>query len=230
MEEFTELQHAFLVARYYKHLTDAFGDRGLRAFVLATHTYAQQRGSRMAQRAIRDGKPLTFKTYREYGEWQSTETARTLTGGFHQRVISNSPDYEIHIGQCPWAFQFKAMNMQECGVVYCTHLDKAIARGFNPYLTFDVPQSVNDHEYCIQIMRDAHFSETQVFDTSFKNVKGFDYHCGHIFKTFGEVTKAIFDKEGADVVGNVLNDFTQEYGVHAASTLLRFEQTNFNVI
>ncbi|NCB41131.1 MAG: hypothetical protein EOM59_00705 [Clostridia bacterium] len=230
MEDFTELQHAYIVARFFKRLIEMFEDRGLQAFILATHKYAEQRGSRMAQRAIRDGKPLTFATYREYGEWQSTEAADNLMGGFLQDVISNEPDYEVHIKACPWAFQFAAMGMQECGVIYCAHLDKALARGFNPYLVFDVPQSVNNHDCCIQIMRDVDFTENQVFNKDSKNVKGFDYHCGHVFSTFSSLVKSIFGEAGAQISQDVLHDFSQAYGENAAQTLKSFETLDFNTI
>lgn len=230
MLNFTELHHAFIVARYYKYLSEAFGEKGLQVFILATHKYAEQRGSRMAQRAIRDGKPLTFETYREYGEWQSTEVAQKLMGGFENEVITNAPDYEVHIKQCPWAYQFKAMDMEACGVLYCTHLDKAIARGFNPYLTFDVPQSVNDHDCCIQIMRDVNFKEGQTFEKDLGNIKGFDYHCGHVFNTFCDLSQSVFDKEGARICEDVLNDFSQEYGGNMAMILERFKAVDFNTI
>ena len=70
---FNEKVHAFIAAKYYVHLTEAFGERGKKAFVHATQYYAQQRGRRMAQRAIRDGKELTYETYCQYGEWVNTQ-------------------------------------------------------------------------------------------------------------------------------------------------------------
>lgn len=230
MKEFNELHHAFIVAQYYKHLTESFAARGLQLFIFATHKYAEQRGSRMAQRAIRDGKPLTFATYRAYGEWESTDTAQNLMGGFQNKVISNAPDYEVHIQQCPWAHQFKTMGMQDCGVVYCTHLDKAIARGFNPYLTFDVPQSVNNHDCCVQIMRDASFKEGQAFERASENIKGFDYHCGHVFRTFGDLSRAVFGSDGTLIPERVLCDFSKQYNPQMAAIVKRFEMTDFNLI
>lgn len=230
MSEFTELHHAFIVARYYKYLTETFGAQGLQLFIMATQKYAEQRGSRMAQRAIRDGKPLTFATYRAYGEWQGTVVAQNLMGGFENEVMTNAPDYEVHIKQCPWAYQFKTMGMKACGVVYCTHLDKAIARGFNPYLTFDVPQSVNDHDCCIQIMRDVDFKEGQIFEKSPENIKGFDYHCGHVFNAFCDLSQAVFDKRGARICEDVLNDFSQEYGEDMALIVEKFKAVDFNTI
>ena len=57
---FNEKVHAFIAAKFYVYLTEAFGERGERAFIHGTQYYAEQRGRRMAQRAIRDGKELTY--------------------------------------------------------------------------------------------------------------------------------------------------------------------------
>ena len=65
---FNEKVHAYIAAKYYMTLTDAFGERGRQAFIHATRHYAMQRGRRMAQRAIRDGQPLTQASYNYYGE------------------------------------------------------------------------------------------------------------------------------------------------------------------
>ena len=69
---FNEKVHAFIAAKFYVYLTEAFGDRGEKAFIHATQHYAEQRGRRMAQRAIRDGRELDYGTYLEYGEWVNT--------------------------------------------------------------------------------------------------------------------------------------------------------------
>ena len=73
---FTEMSHAFIAAKYYVYLNERFGERGKAAFLHATRYYGEQRGRRMAQRAIRDGKPLTYETYCEYGEWVNTDEAK----------------------------------------------------------------------------------------------------------------------------------------------------------
>ncbi len=230
MTEFSELSHAFIVGCYYRELKRKFGERGVRAFAHMTILYAQQRGSRMAQRAIRDGKPLDFTSYRTYGEWQSTEAAARSMGGFESRVLSVSPDHEEHIDRCPWAWQFEAMGLRECGVVYCTHLDQAIARGFNPYITFEVLQSVNDHDCCIQIMRDTQFEAGQTFEKDPANVKGFDYHCGHVFKTFAQISGSIFGLEGEEVPKTVLAEFARTWGAHMADVLESHLETDFQII
>ena len=69
---FNEKVHAFIPAKFYVYLSEAFGERGIKTFIHATQYYAGQRGRRMAQKALRDGRELTYETYMEYGEWVST--------------------------------------------------------------------------------------------------------------------------------------------------------------
>ncbi|MEA4920913.1 MAG: L-2-amino-thiazoline-4-carboxylic acid hydrolase [Clostridiaceae bacterium] len=230
MEEFTERHHAFIAAAFYDELTKTFGERGKAAFVMATQRYAEQRGARMAQRAIRDGKPLDFVTYREYGEWVNTKTTIDAGESNQSVPLTSSPDCEYKVTRCPWAAQFKDMDMRQGGVCYCTHLDKSIVRGFNPYLVFEVPQSMHDHDYCIQIMRGANFKEDQKFERDIKNQKGFDYHCGHSYKTFAQVTEAIFASAGRKISSRVLDRFAEEYGRDMADGLMSFWNVDFNFI
>lgn len=230
MKEFTEKHHAFIAASFYKELVGTYGKQGEQAFVMATQRYAEQRGSRMAQRAIRDNKQLTFAVYKEYGEWISSETLKKEGAVNQVEEITFSPDYEVKILQCPWAAQFKKMNLAKAGIVYCTHLDKAIVRGFNPYLVFEVPQSMYEHDCCIQIMKEAHLKKYQEFTRNPENIKKFDYHCGHCYKTFKEITTAIFKVKGEEIALKVLKDFAGEYGEEMAERLLSYLKTDFNLI
>ena len=61
--------HANLFALIYKAAVDFYGEKGALAADEGTKLYGQQRGGRMAQRAIRDGQPLTMENYLLYGEW-----------------------------------------------------------------------------------------------------------------------------------------------------------------
>ena len=72
-EGFNERVQAYIVARYYVRLTESFGKQGRETFLLATRTYAEQRGHRMAQRALADGQELSYVTYYKYGEWVPSE-------------------------------------------------------------------------------------------------------------------------------------------------------------
>lgn len=143
---FTEKVHAYIAAKFYVYLNQEFGERGDAAFLHGTQYYAMQRGRRMAQRAIRDGKPLTQETYNFYGEWVNTEEVKAL-GCANQSV--QAADGTLHITQCPWYTQFKEMGLSKAGALYCKDLDSSISCGFNPFLQYQVDQTLHTADCCI---------------------------------------------------------------------------------
>lgn len=230
MREFTEKHHAYLVGRFYQKLMEKCPGRAEAIFIMCTQRYAQQRGSRMAQRAIRDGRRLDFTAYREYGEWKNTETVKTEGCANAGEVTAWAPDHIEKVYMCPWAAQFKEMDLAKCGTLYCQYVDKSIVNGFNPEMVYEVPQSMHEHGYCLQISRDANFEENQVFHKHTEYQKTFDYHCGHCYKTFSELITAILGTDGTYISTDVLRQFEHDYGKEMADVLLSFRDVDFNLI
>lgn len=112
----------------------------------------------MAQRAIRDGRELDYGTYLEYGEWVNTPEIIAAGCSNQSTIESWAPDYRIHITMCPWYAQFKEMGLTDAGHVYCAHLDNSICRGFNPYLTYLVPETLHKSGFCTHIIKDVNFA------------------------------------------------------------------------
>ncbi len=226
---FNEKVHAYIAAKYYVYLTETFGERGKKAFIHATQYYAEQRGRRMAQRAIRDGRELDYGTYMEYGEWVNTEEIKAEGVANKSELKSFCPDYEINIHVCPWHTQFKEMGLVEAGHTYCEHLDNSICRGFNPYITYDVLQTLHKSPFCIHIIRNVNFKEGETHPKKPEYLKDFEYHCAHSYWAYAEVTKAIFLAEGEAVAAKVLADLAKDYSQEMADTLMKYKDTNFNV-
>ncbi len=145
MREFTEKHHAYLVGTFYTLLTQRFGPRGEAAFIHATQRYAEQRGARMAQRAIRDGRELSFAAYREYGEWVNTRTVKE-EGCDNQGYVCPMRRTLTSGDPVPWAAQFEEMGLKRCGSVYCTYVDSSVARASTRMLVYDVPQTIHEHD------------------------------------------------------------------------------------
>lgn len=227
---FNEMTHAFIAARYYVHMTDAFGERGKTAFIHATQYYAGQRGRRMAQRAIRDGQPLTYETYCRYGEWVNTEEILAMGAQNRTTIKEVSPDYTMHIHSCPWHAQFKKMGLKEAGLTYCSVLDASICRGFNPELTYLVPQTLHDHDYCIQIVKNAGMNPDVKIEKKPEGLQSFEYHNAHSYWAYAEVCESVFGKDGKAVCESVLKDFADEYGQEMAEILAGYREENFNTI
>jgi len=226
--EFNERHHAFISATFYDELKKQFPINGIATFVLATQRYGEQRGSRMAQRAIRDGKELDFATYCAYGEWTYTEDY--FANFNHIEVVSKSPDYHYLVHACPWHDQYKEMDLIEGASVYCKHLDLAIARGFNPYLTFEVRSTLHQEGQCDFVLHGADL-EAKAFSVD-KSItqKPFDYHCGHIYKTFCEIVTSIHREKGEKVCVNVSERFSNLYGYAKLNHLRSFLTTDFNLL
>lgn len=226
---FNERTHAFIVASYYKYLKEQFGDRGVQAFIHATYYYGMQRGRRMAQRAIRDGQPLTQANYNYYGEWVATDEIKAA-GQANKSVVLDGGK-TIKIVRCPWHEQFKAMWLLEAGQVYCTYVDVAISLGFNPTLGYEAPQSLNGADYCIHRLKNGVITEGAEKGKNPSGIKDFEYHCAHAYWSFREVTGAVFGKAVALEISNqVLEDYAGAYGKEMARKLESYKTTNFNVI
>ena len=247
MSDFNERMHAFMAAAFYRELTERFGERGLAAFRHATQYYGEQRGRRMAQRAIRDGRKLDFAAYREYSEWAPTPEMADRGWSGLSETRECPPDLELRITRCPWNIQFREMGLTAAGEVYCALIDRAICRGFNPELTFDVLQTLNTSDHCLQVMRGACITAPGDSDTkgtedpedpkepgaaviaSCDRVKDFEYHCAHIFHAYASVAEAVFGEEGRAAETAVLDAFAAAYGQDRADAVMRYKKTDFNL-
>lgn len=227
---FNEKTQAYLVAKFYNYLVEAFEERGEQAFINATIYYATQRGRRMAQRAIRDGKELNFETYMNYGEWISTEYTKNLRQANDNHIIENDKDFVIEINTCPWYLQFNEMNCEKAGMVYCKYLDSSICRGFNPSLIYDVEKFLHTDNSCIHRIHNANMVNYKPTDKDKANIKPFVYHCAHLYWSFKEVITSIFKYEGKLISDKVLKDFIDDYGMEAGDRLISYRLENFNII
>ena len=144
-------------------------------------------------------------------------------------IESWAPDYRIHITMCPWYTQFKEMGLPDAGHVYCAHLDNSICRGFNPYLTYLVPDTLHKSGFCTHIIKDVNFEVGEKHPKKTEYLKGFDYHCGHSYWAYSEVVAAIFGAEGEQINAKVMKDFEETYGKEMADKLASYKYTNFNV-
>ena len=227
---FNEKVHAYIAAKYHCHLLSAFGDRGRMAFIHGTQYYAEQRGRRMAQRAIRDGQPLTPASYYRYGEWVNTDEIRAEGCANVMTYQCYQPEAVLHITQCPWFTQFRDMGLNTtAGAEYCRHLDNSIVRGFNPYLTYEVDQTLQTAPFCIHRMKDVDFDADTDLKKKPENLRSFEYHCAHSYWAYAEVVTAIFREEGRRLCEAVLADFEADYGSEMANILRSYRDVNFNV-
>ena len=223
---FNEKVQAYLAAKWGRELLTRFGDRGKDAFVFATRCYGEGRGRRMAQRAIRDGEPLTTATYLRYGEWVNTEEIKAAGEANQAKVLAAGKVYIKQVALCPWNRQFTAMGETEIGNLYCQHIDASIAAGFSSAFRYQVPQNLNQGVCCYHIVEDAGISGP-VGEKKREYLKPFDYHCADLHYAFRRAAEAIFGEEGRAACAAVEAVFRKDYGDEMAEQLAGFAGTDF---
>ena len=225
---FTERHHAFLTAKYYEMLRDGGFADARAVFRRATQRYAEQRGARMAQRALRDGRTLDFAAYRDYCEWEPTEQALSASDAPVETWDENGDSY-LRIPHCEWSEQYLAMGLADGAEDYCAVLDASIVRGFNPELRYDVLHVMHkNRDHCLHCRRGG--AGMAPAEKPQNSLRPFEYHCAHAFYAYAEVFTAVYGSRGALLAAHVLEAFAMEYGYEMADVLVRYRDVNFNVI
>jgi hypothetical protein len=222
---FNEAVHAHISSEFYVLLTEMVGARGKQAFIHAVQYYAGQRGRRMAQRAIADGSALDHPAFMQYNELVVTDDVVAADGD----LVSLAPDYVLHITNCPWHDTFKALGRLEAGNVYCTYLDEALCRGFNPALDFRAEGNLNAGPYCVHKVMGTHYQDFPSLPAKEEYKRDYSYHCSHLYWSMAEVCGAIFGAGGQAVAAKVLEMVNRAYGSAMADVIAGAKYTNFNV-
>ena len=227
-----EQHHAFISATFYRELRDGGFDNFRAAFLRATQKYGEERGGRMAQRAIRDGRELDFATYRWYGEW--APTAEYLQGlkGPKTEPMEDGANNTYKILDCPWSDLYLSLGLLDGANAYCSVLDVALARGFNPELTFLVPKTMHaNRDYCIQSQVDGKMGAEDAWGPRKEdNMRDWNYHCAHAYWTYAKMIRAIYGPRGEALDAKVLVLLAKEYGQAAVEIITGYADTDFNYI
>lgn len=217
---FNERTHAFVIASFYQCLKAAQQERGVACFVKATQRMAEQRGLRMALRALRDGQPLNYNTYMAYSEITFTIPGeKSMTGEY--------PHCEMLIHTCPWHDVFREMGLLECGLVYCPEIDRGIIRGFHPDLGFQLKSLLHNSPCCDMVFENAALDGSDAAGPEAK--KGWDYHCGHVYRTFRECIEDVFPDSDA-ILAQTDALLSDGLGAEALDLLRTYLTVDFNRI
>ena len=224
--ELNERHHASISAVYCR-LLQAAGKTGV--FRFAVRSYAEQRGRRMALRALRDGRELDFAAYRYYREWSMSkaECAASAAAGCRDHIEGN--DLYSEIFYCPWFAQYQAMGLEKEARLYCDGLDEAIARGFCPGLVYEVRSLLCDGGACRHVQRDAK-AEAALPPADPANIRSFEYHCAHLFHTLRKATSDILGERGEALNRTAFAELTALWGESMPSLLMKYRETNFSRI
>lgn len=225
--ELSEKHHAQIIAAFHTEL-QAYGRPGLAVFTRGAQQYGEERGRRMALRALRDKRELDFLGYFAYSEWEATPgfydiSMRAEAGTVYEKVT-----------KCPWAFVFADMGKKECGVLYCREIDRAIVRGFNPELCLELLSTQHLEGCCSFQFKHKDIDEALLTradeikkESGNKNILPMSYHCAHVYSVFSRLISDIYGKEGNAVISRANHAIGECLGTESMKKLYRYETEDF---
>jgi L-2-amino-thiazoline-4-carboxylic acid hydrolase len=172
----------------------------------------------MALRAQANKHARSMFNYIGYSEYRITPGASEL------KIIERTPHARIHIPRCPWHAAWKENGLLAFGRLYCSEIDQALVRGFNPELQVDVIATLTDgaaqcefvyHNVDITIPHYLLIQYRRAISPGAKAVQPWDCHVGHLFRTFEKVAGEELGQVGQEVIQAGLTEFAERYGEQA---------------
>ncbi|MDR7870475.1 MAG: L-2-amino-thiazoline-4-carboxylic acid hydrolase [Tissierellaceae bacterium] len=231
-QSLTARHHATLFAYIVKSSIDIFGNDCIQTLENGIRRYGNQRGYRMAQRALKDRNKLDILSYLIYGEWESAPNEMQID------FYISSSDVNMTASKCSWYDEWNKENLLRYGVLYCDFVDAALLEGFNPELKLDLLEHrTKGAKNCDFYFRDGNLNIEEINEASRTNKllgkttkKHWDYHIGHIYKTLKQELEKDFRDEGLRALRNALEMYREKYGQEVYEILLEFEDTNFDIV
>ncbi len=233
-QRFTEIHHALLFGWLSRAIIEEVGEQTGKAVITkALRRYGEERGKRMALRAKRDRQTLNVANFFAYAEY------RPISGKMKGRIAEKSANFTVEAFQCSWCEAWKESGLMPYGRLYCLDIDKAVLRGFNPDLKMEVESSMpNGAEKCRLVYREANLNwfsylllgYKRAFRPGKKAVMPWEYHTGHLFKTFETSIIEDLGELGQQACESALREFSQRYGESATQQVLAFRNMDFTKI
>lgn len=194
--------------------------------------YGMRRGRRMAKRAIKDGNELTALNYEVYQEWQPQP------GDMISGMDLDAPEVNVYALKCPWYDVWNTNGMLDYGKYYCSEIDEALVKGFNPDLNFEtVSNRTNGGEKCDFYHRGLKATEQDKINyrTLCEKVgkaplKNWDYHIGDLYRFVKDYVVSKYGHIGEAAIKKALEDYRNMYGQIALELLLAWEDYDFESI
>lgn len=225
--ELNEKHHAHIIAVFYEELKKK-GEQGFAVFKKGAQQYGEERGRRMALRALRDKHPLSYLEYFAYSEWESTP-------GFYEMTMRAEVGMvDEKVTKCPWASLFAELGIKDCGALYCHEIDRAIVRGFNPELCLELQSTQHYEGLCSFLFKDHNIEETLLEqaeelkkEQEGRNVLPMAYHCAHVRDVFSRIILDVWGSEGEDIIRRAELKLEKRLGAEAIEELGKYEKEDF---
>ena len=129
--------------------------------------------------------------------------------------------------------------VREYGKYFCQEIDEALVHGFNPDLVIRVNSTrTNGGEVCDFVFRDAGLSFFKFLGLAFKKkvrpgknaAMPWEYHCGHLYKTMGQVICQELGENADTVMANALKHAKAFFSENQISAIMSYKNTDFETL
>lgn len=233
-EGFNETHHALFFAWIAQAVVERVGEqRGEAIICKAIRQYGEQRGRRMALRAQANKHVCSMLNYIAYSEY------RTTPGAFELKIIERTPHARVQTPRCPWYAAWKENSLLAVGCLYCSDIDPALVRGFNPELQVDVIATLTGgntrcefvyHNANITILNYLLIQYRRAISPGMKAVKPWDYHIGHLFRTLEKVVVEELGQVGQAAIQAGLAEFAERYGEQAMQEIVASRSKDYDSV
>ncbi len=231
---FNETHHALLFAWITRDVVERAGkQRGEDIICKAIRQYGEQRGRRMAVRVEANKHMRNMLNYTAYSEYRLTPDT------FEMKIVERIPHARIRIHRCPWYAAWKENGLLAVGQLYCSEVDQALVRGFNPDLQVDVISTLpSGATYCEFVYHDATITipnylliqYRRAISPGMKAVKSWDYHVGHLFTTLEKVVVEELGQVGQAAIQAGLAEFAERYGEQSMQRVMASRSIDYESV
>lgn len=207
--------HAIFFALIAKNSIELCGEEGKKAILKSMIIYGNERGKRMAGRAIANGDELTVMASQAYGEWVPNYPGQMTFGR-----IAGEPTLRTYISKCAWCEAWEEHKITEYGKYYCVDVDNAVFQGFNPdFVCTPLTESMSFGGERCEFDWGLPLSEKDIIDLNNKKaelgtscVKDFNYHVAHLLHSFKRSLRNELDAVADTIIQKSLEDYTEKFG------------------
>lgn len=230
MEEYTVEQHAVLIGLAGKYLKEYAGEYGIDLFINCIVKYGNQRGMRMRNRALRDGRPLNYETFLAYGELK----LNTLPGDYS--VKEESPVYINCCHRCMWDEAWRKYGLSEFGEWYCKYVDINLVQGFSNDMVMVVKTMRGLGDDCCTFVNvgyeQTEESKKRIADLKAelngKYSKDFLYHQGHFLNVVRRICSNPLGEDYNKVEENMMKAFAEIYDLNLAEQVKKESRKDYD--
>lgn len=221
---FDEKVHTDVAIAFYRAMQAALPEAQVKPlFLRCVQQYGEERGRRMAMRALRMGYELNFNAYQACGEWMSTRpelsdsrAAEPVPGMSHTRNY-----------HCLWCERFRERDASDVGRIYCSEIDRSIVRGFNPDMHFELRGFAHDGDCCDFVFGPC--DPALQLARPDGGVKDFLFHCAHTYHSFCHTVEQC-SAEAQEVIGRAYSLLWAWHGDEFFGGVEKYDYSDFTGI